>query len=382
MRQVAVLGVAMTPFGRYPNRSLRDLGREASWAAIKDAGISPKQIEAGYLGNALGARLQGEMGIGQSVMAEIGLYGIPIINVENACASGSTAFREAWMSIAGGFHDAVIVVGVEKTYTDEGGVLDGPDSEPEMRLGLVLPGFFALMANRYMTEHNVTAEEIAQVSVKNHAHGSLNPYAQYRKPLTLEEVMSSPMVADPLTVLSCCPRADGAAAAILVSEAVARQHTTTPVFVAASVLGSGLGQNPSDIIHLEMNVKAARRAYEQAGLGPEDINVVELHDCFTIAELEHYETLGFCGRGEGVRLLADGVTKLGGKLPVNASGGLLARGHPLGATGIAQIVEMVWQLRGQAGQRQVPGARVALTHCMGGIKELDAQATTIHILRR
>jgi len=382
MREVAVLGVGMIPFGKFLNRSLRDLGREACWLAIKDAGVSPKHIEAGYMGNALGAVLQGHTGVGQTVFAEAGLHGIPILNIENACASGSSAFREAWMAIAGGHYDLVIATGVEKTYTEQGGVLDIGEAEPELRLGLSLPGFFALMANRYMAEHGATAEQIAKVSVKNHKHSVLNPYSQYRKAVTLEEVMASPMVADPLTVLQCCPRADGAAAVILGSADYARRLTTSPVLVSAAVLMSGMGDNPSDIIHFRMNEIAAQRAYERAGIGPEDIDVVELHDCFTIAELHHYETLGFCSRGEGVKLLEDGVTQLGGRLPVNVSGGLLSRGHPLGATGIAQIVEIVWQLRGQAGDRQVEGARVGLTHCMGGIKGQDAQATTIHIIRR
>ncbi|MCL5958303.1 MAG: thiolase family protein, partial [Chloroflexi bacterium] len=190
------------------------------------------------------------------------------------------------------------------------------------------------------------------------------------------------MVSDPLPVLQCCPRADGAAAAILVSADYARQFTNSPILVAASVLATGLGDNPSDLIHFEFNEVAAKRAYAQAGLGPEDVDVVELHDCFTIAELNHYETLGFCGRGEGVRLLEDGVTELGGRLPVNVSGGLLSRGHPLGATGIAQIVEICWHLRGQAGDRQVEGARVGLAHCLGGVKGLEAQAATINILKR
>ena len=382
MRDVAILGVGMIPFGRFLNRPLKDLGREACWLAINDAGISPRQIEAGYLGNALGAVLQGQTGVGQTVFAEVGLLGIPILNVENACASGSSAFREAWMAVAGGHYDVVIAAGVEKTYTEQGGVLDIGEAEPELRLGLALPGFFALMANRYMAEHGVGAEQIAKVSVKNHRHSVLNPYSQYRKAVTLEEVMASPMVADPLTVLQCCPRADGAAAAILVSADYARQFTTSPILVAAAQLKSGMGNNPTDLVHFRMNEIAAQRAYDQAGIGPKDIDVVELHDCFTIAELHHYETLGFCRRGEGVRLLEDGVTELGGRLPVNVSGGLLSRGHPLGATGIAQIVEIVWQLRGQEGGRKVDGAKVGLTHCMGGIKGQDAQATTIHIIKR
>lgn len=382
MREVAVLGVGMTRFGRFPQSRLRDLGREACWEAIKDAGISPQQVEAGYCGNALGGYLQREFGIGQSVLWEVGIRGIPIINIENACASGSSAFREAWIAIAAGLYDIALAVGVEKTYTEQGGVLDIGDAEPEVKIGATLPSIFGIIANRYMAEFGATPEQLAKVSVKNHKHGVLNPYAQYRKEVTIEEVLASPMIADPLTLLSCTPKADGAAAAVLTTVDIARRITVNPITVAASVLRTGLYENPADVTRFEMSVKAAQEAYEKAGAGPHDLNVIELHDCFTISEIGHYESLGLCGKGEGVRMVDEGVTELGGRLPVNVSGGLLARGHPLGATGIAQIIEIVWQLRGNAGERQVEGAKIGLTHCMGGVKAGDAQAATIHILKR
>lgn len=382
MRDVAVIGVAMTKFGKFPHLSLWDLGREACWGAIKDAGIAPNQIQAAYCGNALGGQLQRAFGIGQSVLWEVGIKGIPIINVENACASGSSAFHLAWIAVASGMHDVALAVGVEKTYTEQGGVLDIGDAEPELKMGATLPSIFGIIARRYMAQYGVTPAQLAKVSVKNHKHAVLNPYAQYRKEVTTEEVLASPMIADPLTLLSCTPKADGAAAAVLTSAAIARRLMDKPITVAASVLRTGLYENPADLPRFAMNVRAAREAYEKAGCGPENIDVIELHDCFTIAEIGHYESLGLCAEGEGVRLLEEGATELGGRIPVNVSGGLLSRGHPLGATGIGQIAEIVWQLRGEAGERQVRGAKVGLTHCMGGVKAGDAQASTIHILER
>ena len=350
-------------------------------AALKDAGLNPKDVQAGFCGNALAPAIQGEMGVGQSVFWEVGINKIPILNVENACCSGSSAFREAWLTVASGLYDVAMAVGVEKTYTEKGGVLDIGKADLELMLGLVLPAYFAMVANRYIEENGISKEDLALVAVKNRFHGSLNPYSQFQKPVTQEEVVNSPMISDPMTRLSCCPLSDGAAAAILVSKKVAKKLGKKPILVAASVLQSGSYDNPMNLSNWDLNIRASQEAYNQAGLGPEDIDLAEVHDCFTISEIVHYESLGFCKKGEAVKLLKEKKTQLGGKVPFSVSGGLLAKGHPVGCTGIAQIVEAVWQLRGEAGKRQVENARVALTHTMGGMKEGDCKATTLHILR-
>jgi acetyl-CoA acetyltransferase len=382
MKDVFVVGVGMTQFGKFLERSLRDLGREACWQAIKDAGIRPDMIQAGYCGNTLGGHLQREYGIGQSVLWQVGVKGIPIINIENACASGSSAFREAWVAVASGVYDIAIALGVEKTVMKKGAMLDVGDSDLEVRMGDVFPGLFAMRAQRHMHEYGTTLEQMAKVSVKNHHNGCLNPYAQYKKEFTVEEVLNSPMVADPLTVYSCCPNSDGAAAAILANKEVAKKSSTKPIKILASVLGTGLHDNKRGLAIFGLDLEVARKAYDMASVGPEDIDLAEVHDAFTIAELMHCEGLGFCKVGESGRLIDRGEIEIGGRIPVSPSGGLLAKGHPVGASGIAQIVEIVWQLREEAAQRQVANARIGLAHIMGGGKEGDVGACTVHILER
>lgn len=381
MRKAYVAGVGMTPLGKHLDKRLRDLGRVACFEALRDAGLKPVDVQAGFCGNGLAPAIQGETGVGQSVFWEVGISRIPVINVENACCSGSTAFREAWLSVASGLYDVAIAVGVEKTYTEKGGLLEIGAADLELKLGLVLPGFFALAARHYMEECGVTDEDLALVAVKNRFHGSLNPYSQFQTPVTVEEVLNSPMIADPLTRLSCCPLSDGAAAAVIVSNEVRKRLGKKPILIAASVLQSGSYGNPSNPSRWGLVEMAAQEAYNRAGLGPKDVSFAEVHDCFTISELLHYEALGFAGRGEAVRLLKDKDTCLGGRIPFSVSGGLLAKGHPVGCTGIAQIVEAVWQLRYQAGKRQVQNAKVGLTHTMGGLKATEAKAVTINILR-
>jgi len=382
MRDVYVVGVGMTPLGRHLDKRLRDLGKVACFSALKDAGLEPKDIQAGFCGNALAPAIQGETGVGQNVFWEVGINKIPILNIENACCSGSSAFREAWLTVASGLYDVAIAVGVEKTYTEKGGMLDIGKPDLDLMLGLVLPAYFAFVANRYIQEFGISKEDLALVAVKNRFHGSLNPYSQFRQPVTVEEVIQSPMISDPITRLSCCPLSDGAAAAILVSKEKAEKLGKKTVKVAASILQSGSYDNPMNLSNWDLNIRASEEAYNRAGIGPEDIDLAEVHDCFTISELVHYESLGFAKKGEGVRLLKDKSTYIGGKVPFNVSGGLLAKGHPVGCTGIAQIVEAVWQLRGEANKRQVENARVAMTHTMGGVKEGDCKAVTINILKR
>jgi acetyl-CoA acetyltransferase len=370
----------MTPQGKHLEQSLQDLGRAACLSALRDAGLGPGDIGAGFCGNALAPALQQTTGVGQSVLWEVGIHEIPILNIENACCSGSSAFREAWLHVAAEQCEVAIVVGVEKTYSEMGGPLDIGKGELELLLGMVVPSYFALVANRYLYEYGAAAEDLALVTVKNRRHGALNPDAQFQQPVTLEQVIESPMIADPLTRLSCCPLSDGAAAVILASEEVAKRLEKNRIRVLASVLQSGSYANPMNLSNWDINVRAAEQAYERAGLGPQDIDVAELHDCFTISEVLHYETLGFCAPGDGIAFLKAGHTQLGGRIPVNVSGGLLAKGHPVGCTGVAQIVEATVQLRGEAGARQVHGARTALTHTMGGMKEGDSKATVITVL--
>jgi len=382
MRDVYVVGVGMTHLGKHLDKRLRDLGRIGCLSALKDAGLEPKDIQAGFCGNALAPAIQGETGVGQSVFWEVGINKIPILNIENACCSGSSAFREAWLTVASGLYDVAMAVGVEKTYTEKGGMLDIGKPDLDLMLGLVLPAYFAFVANRYIQDFGISKEDLALVAVKNRFHGSLNPYSQFRQPVTAEEVIQSPMISDPITRLSCCPLSDGAAAAILVSKEKAEKLGKKIVKVAASILQSGSYDNPMNLSNWDLNIRASEEAYNRAGIGPEDIDLAEVHDCFTISELVHYESLGFAKKGEGVKLLKDKSTYIGGKVPFNVSGGLLAKGHPVGCTGVAQIVEAVWQLRGEANKRQVENARIAMTHTMGGVKEGDCKAVTINILKR
>ncbi len=379
MRDVYILGVGMTKFGKFPEKRAVDFGREACWDAIQDAGVDRKDIEAAYCGHVY----QGSV-IGQLIMRELGLTGIPVVNVENACSSGSTAFREAYIAVAAGLYDLALVVGVEQLSTRVSGVLPPKDTDYEGTMGLIMPSVFALRGRLHMEKYGTTIEQFAKIRVKNSIHAAQNPRAQFRKVVTVEEVNGAKMVCEPLTMLHCCPNADGGAAAVICSEKVVRNYTARKLRVAASVLLSGtMEQAGDDMTVSSLTSRAAQQAYEKAGLGPEDLSLVELHDCFTTAELMHYENLGLCPRGEGGRMIDEGKTMLGGKIPVNVSGGLLCKGHPLGATGVGQIAEVVWHLRGEAGSRQVEGAKAGLTHCMGGaIGGVDGASCTVNIIVR
>jgi acetyl-CoA acyltransferase len=383
MREVFITGVGMTPFGRFPEKSLEELGRAAILGALADAKVSQRDVEVVYAGHARTGRLHGrENGVGQLCCWSAGIRDIPVSSVGNFCASGSTALRETWIAVGSGLYDVGLALGVEKLSSrPEGGQpLTSDGMELEGRLGFTPPAFFALMAHRYMAETGCSPETLAKVAVKNRSHAAHNPLAQYRQPLSVEEVLASPMVADPLTRFSCCPTSDGGAAVVLMSrDAVNRFHVRRPVRVLSSALTSG-GYRADDLAHLEIDRRAARQAYETAGVGPEDVDVAEVHDAFTISEIVHYEDLGLCAPGDGAHLVETGQTALGGRIPVSTSGGLLSRGHPLGATGISQAIEISTQLRCEAGARQVPGARIGLVHCVGGFIAHDAAATAIHIL--
>lgn len=381
MRDVAVIGVGQSTFGKFPQRTAGELGREAVLAAIKDAGISPKDIQVAYT-----SRLYDCWVTGQCILNEVGVSGIEMVNVENACAGGATAFRGVWKEIADGHYDIGIAIGVESMTTSPiAGKLIPPTKEDlEGQLGLTMPAAIALLARRQMEQCGTTAEDFAMVSVKNHHHGCLNPFAQYRKEFTVEDVLNSRMICDPVTLLMCCPNTDGAAAAILCSMKVAKKYTTKPIRVIGSALLSGEHKYlMEDMTISPLGQRTAKMAYEMAGVGPEDIDVIELHDAFAPEEVVRYEDLGLCKVGEGTRLLRDKATWVGGKIPVNPSGGLLALGHPLSASGVRNVCEIVLHLRGQAGERQTPNAKVGLAHMLGGaVIGLEAGACGIHILAR
>jgi acetyl-CoA acetyltransferase len=372
-----VIGVGMTRFCRMPDRSFEEIGREAVRKALADAGVERSQVQEVFCGSALTGR-----SIGQRVLRDLGMTGIPITNVENACSSGSTALREASAAIASDRADVVLVLGIDQLTRLGGGTIPGVETDLDPNLGMVMPALYAMRARRYLHDRGATREHLAKVAVKAHKAGKHNPYAQYRNEVTIEEVLGSRMIADPLSLLMCCPTGDGAAAAIVASEAKALGMGRRPIRIAASALQSGT-YKPGfrDMVSSELTERTATKAYDDAGVGPEDIGVAEIHDAFSIAELMYYEALRFCAPGDGAGLLDSGETEISGTKCVNPSGGLLCRGHPVGATGIAQVCEVVWQLRGEAGDRQVAGARAALTHCTGGgITGLDHGSCAINIL--
>ena len=379
MREVAIIGAGLVPFGKYPKKTLADIAWPAVKQAIQYSGIKKNEIGAAYCGTALGGMMAG-----QRILKIVGLTGLPIINIENACSSSSTAFREAWIAVAAGIYDAALVIGVEKLTKFGGGTLPLEKEDWEVAHGLVMPALYAMRARRYMHEYGLTEDQLAMVSVKARKHGGLNPDAQFRDPVTIEQVKQARPVADPMTLFHCCPSGDGAAAVVICSAEKARQYTTSPVRVLGSEINSGNYMTGyRDMTSPEITVRGAKQLYEEAGIGPEDVDLAEVHDAFAIAELLYYEALGFCARGDAAKLLEDGETSLGGRIPVNPSGGLLAKGHPIGATGVAQIVEIVRQLRGQCGDRQVEGAKVGLTHCTGGgISGFDHGVCSIHLFAR
>ncbi|MGB7631607.1 MAG: thiolase family protein, partial [Candidatus Deferrimicrobium sp.] len=371
MRAVAIAGIGGIRFGKYSDRSLRVLGEEACIKAIRDAGMKPRDIQLAYVGNLAQWEWGQGLLIGHSVLREIGITKIPITRVENGCATGSNAFHEAWYRVATGACDIALAFGVEQmTVASSEKILNvftgRQHAERDGDMGNSAPGLFALMARRHMEEFGTTREQMAMVAVKNRQYGSLNPEAQLTQTLTVEEVLNDRMICDPLTLPQCCPRGDGAAAVVLVAGKIARKYSAIPISVAASVQVSGTYPDDRSYTFFDTDVRAAAAAYKMAGLGPEDIDLAEVHDCFSVAEIIHYEDLGFCRKGEGGRFIEEGHSGIGGKTPFNTSGGLLSKGHVIGATGISQIVELVRQLRGQAGERQVEGARVALQHNGGG----------------
>jgi len=394
-----IAGVGMTRFTRHPDKGLKELGGEAVRAAVGDARLVLRDLEAAYVGNCAAGLVTGQESIrGQVILDAMGVGGIPIVNVENACASGSTALREACVAVTAGVHDVVLALGVEKlTHPDKArsfaafaGAVD-VDELKEMLASLQAAGaagagqsrsmfmdVYASAARAHMERYGTTREQFAAVAAKNSFHGSLNPRAQFQAALSVEEVLAERVIVEPLTRAMCSPIGDGAAAAIVVSQRKARAlGLARPVRVVCTVMHSGYhhAEDEPDTVEL-----CARDAWEEAGVGPRDLDVLEVHDASAPAEIIAYEQLGLCPKGEGGRHVESGASRLGGRQPVNTSGGLLRKGHPVGATGLAQIVELTEQLQGRAGRRQVEGARLALAQNGGGKKGNDAAAMVVTIL--
>lgn len=398
MRNVIIAGTGMTPFRKSLESSVAEMACAATTDALVDAGVDAQGVGMVFYANAMSGLMDGqEMIRGQAALRRTGLLGVPIVNVENACASSSTAAHLAWMAVASGQVDVALAVGAEKlTHEDKARALKGLGSAVNLErvaeleaelygpLGELKPSgdrsffmdIYADMAERYMRRSGATPRDFAEVVVKNRRHAVFNPRAQYRDLVTAEQVLASRSISGALTLLMCSPVGDGAAALLFCSDEVARRLSVRRVRVGASVLVSGYEVETSETAVQ----RASRRAYELAGVGPEDLDVVEVHDAAAPAELMMYEELGLCAQGDGPALLASGATSLGGRIPVNTGGGLISRGHPVGATGCAQLVELVEQLRGSAGDRQVDGARVALAENAGGYLHPDPAAVCVSIL--
>ncbi len=387
MRDVAIIGVGCTEFGELWDRSFRDIFVEAGVSAIEDANVQGGKIDALYVGNMSGGRFIEQEHIGSLIADYSGLAGLHISStrVEAACASGGLALRQGIIAVASGYHDIVIAGGAEKmtdveveTTTDA--LAAAADREWEGVMGATFPGLYAMIARLHMHKYGTTSEQLASVAVKNHHNGTMNPKAQFQNEISIDAVLNSVMVADPLHVFDCSPISDGASAVVLAPAEIAKKFTDTPIYVKASAQASGtlsLHDRP-DITTLDATVAAAKRAYMMAKLTSKDIDFAEVHDCFTIAEICAIEDIGFVKKGEGGKASMEGMTAIGGEIPINTSGGLKACGHPVGATGVKQAVEIVLQLRGEAGKRQIDGAEVGLTHNVGG----SGGTAVIHIFGR
>jgi acetyl-CoA acyltransferase len=387
MTGVAVTGIGMSRFGKHLDESLKEVAAPAILDALKDADMEPGDIDMGFVANAMSAVITGQASVvGQSVLRSQGFSGIPVFNIDNACAGSSSALSLAVQAIASGTARSVIVVGVEKLYHEDkektyralngAADLDGIDlTDVDLgRESVFVKVAYPPRVRAYTATHQLTGETLAKIAVKNRRHAGLNPMAQYTTSLTVEEILDSRVVVDPITALMCAPIGDGASAAIVTSADLAGRNGSRPVWIRASEVGMASKRGESTIR------RVAGNAYERAGVKPSDVDVAEVHDSIAFNELLAYEHLGFCEPGEGSRLVEEEVTSIGGALPVNPSGGLESRGHPIAATGLAQVVELVTQLRGEAGARQVEGARIALAENAGGYAAGDTAALAITIL--
>jgi acetyl-CoA C-acetyltransferase len=381
MREVAIVAAGMTRFGELWESSLRDMFVEAAAEALASAKVD--RVDSIYVGNMAAGQFVGQEHLGPLMADHLGMAGVAAVRVECACASGGAALRSAYLEVASGASDLVLASGVEK-MTDGADVTavlaTASDQETEAYHGITFPGLYAMIARAHMKAHGTTEEDLAWVAVKNHRHGALNPKAQFRREVKLEEVLASSVVSDPLRLLECSPVSDGAAAVLLVPLDQAKRYTDRPVRIRASALATSSMAlaDRKDPSFLDAVKLSGERAFKQAGLRPADIHLAEVHDCFSIAEICCIEALGFVEVGEGGRAAREGLTALGGRIPVNTSGGLKSKGHPVGATGIAQAIEIFEQLRGDAGGRQVRDARIGLAQNMGG----SGASSVTHIFER
>ena len=385
VRKVAIIGVGMTKFGERWDKSIGDLVAEAGAKALADAQITGDKIEALYGGTMAAGRLVGQEHIGALIADAMGLNPIPATRVEAACASGGLALRQGYIDVASGENDIVVVGGVEKmtdvAVGDATIALGGAgDLEWELFQGVTFPSLYALMAKRHMHKHGTTREQLASVAVKNHKNAAMNKYAQYQREISMDAVLNSKMIADPLTLFDCSPISDGAAVIILAPLEMAKKMVDKPIEIIASAQASDTLalHSRESVTEIKATQIAAKKAYKQAGVTPQDIDLAEVHDCFTIAEIMAIEDLGFFDKGQGGKASLDGLTALNSKISINTSGGLKGCGHPVGATGIKQAVEIVWQLRGEAGDRQVNNANIGLTQNVGG----SGATAVVHIMKR
>ncbi|MBN2621086.1 thiolase domain-containing protein [candidate division WOR-3 bacterium] len=380
MRDIAVIGIGMTQFGELWQQSLRDLFVEAALKAIDDAGVD--HIDSMYVGSMAPGLFVGQEHISALMADYLGVAPIPAVRVESACCSGGMALRLGFFEVASGHSDIVLVGGVEKmndgadvTYA----LATAADQEYEVYNGITFPGLYALIARAHMHTYGTTHEQLAAVSVKNHKHGALNPHAQFPREVSLDQVLKATVIADPLTILECSPVSDGAACAVIAPVEIAKK-LGKPVI---KIIGTGAATDTialharAEITTLTAVKHAGAAAFKMAGIGPKDVDVAEVHDCFSIAEICIIEDLGFTEKGKGGKFTEDGHTALSGEIPVNTSGGLKSKGHPVGATGIAQVVELTEQLRGTAGKRQVKDAKIALAQNMGG----SGASSVVHIFK-
>ena len=381
--KVCVLGAGSTKYGKL-DESVIEIALNASKDAIESAGITPKDIQAGYISNVFGVADK-QVHMAPVIMSNLGIPYVPGLTIESACGSGSVMLREAYANIAAGFYDCVLALGVEKithTGTTQSTTLFSYCSDffYEGGNGATFPGLFASIARAYMTTHKANEEDLAYVAVKNHENGILNPKAHVRKKITVDDVMKSPVVASPLKLYDCCPFSDGASAVILCNEEFAKKSRKPYV----EVIGSGRGASPAavqareDITTIPSTISAAKQAYKMAGITPKDIDFAEVHDCFTIAEIIDIEDLGFFPKGTAAHAVTEGATRRNGEIPINPSGGLKSKGHPIGATGVGQVVEVFEQFTGKAGERTVKNAETALTHNFGA----TGASAAVHIFRK
>ena len=375
--RVTIAGTGITKFGELWDKSFTDLAKEATEKALGDSKLNPSQIDAVYCANMLSGNLIGQNHLGAVITSILGVN-CPAYTVEAACASGGLAINLACQAIESGIYENVLVIGAEKmtdnTTAKVTSGLMGAASEEERRAGLTFPGLYALMAYAHIEKYGTTREQLAKVAVKNHANGLNNPIAQFHNRITVEKVLESTIVAAPLTLFDCSPITDGAAAVVLSRSVKNNNVVITASQAATDKIGLSDRKSLTELLAVKI---AAQKAYSQAGLKPQDIKVAEVHDCFTIAEIMAYEDLGFCSKGQGGKFIESGYSNLGGKIPVNTSGGLKACGHPVGATGIKQIIEVTRQLQGNAEKRQVKNANIGLTHNVGG----SGATAAIHILQ-